>query len=59
MVLCTVGIQDQVPHWMDNRHQGGWLTVEHSMLLNAGSPRAPRDGRTAARLTDAPKRSSA
>ncbi|MEC8253248.1 MAG: ribonuclease PH [Planctomycetota bacterium] len=46
MVLCTVGIQDQVPHWMYNRHQGGWLTAEYSMLPNAGSPRKPRDGRT-------------
>lgn len=45
-VLCTVGIQDQVPHWMYNRHQGGWLTAEYSMLPNAGNPRKPRDGRT-------------
>lgn len=45
-VLCTVGIQDQVPHWMYNRHKGGWLTAEYSMLPNAGNPRKPRDGRT-------------
>lgn len=45
-VLCTVGIQDQVPHWMYNRQKGGWLTAEYSMLPNAGSPRKPRDGRT-------------
>jgi ribonuclease PH len=45
-VLCTVGVQDQVPHWMYNRHQGGWLTAEYSMLPNAGSPRKPREGRT-------------
>mgnify|MGYP002623976598 CR=1 FL=1 len=45
-VLCTVGIQDQVPHWMYNRHQGGWLTAEYSMLPNAGTPRKPREGRT-------------
>ena len=46
MVLCTVGVQDQVPHWMYNRQKGGWLTAEYSMLPNAGSPRKPRDGRT-------------
>jgi len=46
MVLCTVGIQDQVPHWMYNRKKGGWLTAEYSMLPNAGRPRKPRDGRT-------------
>lgn len=45
-VLCTVGIQDQVPKWMYNRQKGGWLTAEYSMLPNAGSPRKPRDGRT-------------
>ena len=45
-VLCTVGIQDQVPHWMYKREQGGWLTAEYSMLPNAGKPRKPRDGRT-------------
>ena len=45
-VLCTVGIQDQVPPWMYNRHQGGWLTAEYAMLPNAGQPRKPRDGRT-------------
>jgi len=45
-VLCTVGIQDQVPHWMYKSHQGGWLTAEYSMLPNAGKPRKPRDGRT-------------
>ena len=45
-VLCTVGIQEQVPHWMYKSHQGGWLTAEYSMLPNAGKPRKPRDGRT-------------
>ena len=45
-VLCTVGVQDQVPHWMYNRQKGGWLTAEYAMLPNAGSPRKPRDGRT-------------
>ena len=45
-VLCTVSVQDQVPQWMYNRHQGGWLTAEYSMLPGAGSPRKPRDGRT-------------
>ncbi len=46
MVLCTVSIQDQVPHWMYNRQQGGWLTAEYAMMPNAGKPRKPRDGRT-------------
>ncbi|MBZ0153207.1 MAG: ribonuclease PH [Planctomycetes bacterium] len=45
-VLCTASVQDQVPHWMHSRHQGGWLTAEYSMLPNAGTPRKPRDGRT-------------
>ncbi|MGB3968304.1 MAG: ribonuclease PH [Planctomycetota bacterium] len=45
-VLCTVCVQDQVPQWMYNRHQGGWLTAEYSMLPGAGQPRKPRDGRT-------------
>lgn len=45
-VLCTVGIQDQVPHWMYKSQKGGWLTAEYSMLPNAGNPRKPRDGRT-------------
>jgi ribonuclease PH len=45
-VLCTVCVQDQVPPWMYNRHQGGWLTAEYSMLPGAGTPRKPRDGRT-------------
>ena len=45
-VLCTVGIQEQLPHWMYNRHQGGWLTAEYAMMPNAGQPRKPRDGRT-------------
>jgi ribonuclease PH len=45
-VLCTVSVQDQVPQWMFNRHQGGWLTAEYSMLPGAGQPRKPRDGRT-------------
>ncbi|MBM3973603.1 MAG: ribonuclease PH [Planctomycetes bacterium] len=45
-VLCTVSVQDQVPQWMYNRHQGGWLTAEYSMLPGAGQPRKPRDGRT-------------
>ena len=45
-VLCTVGIQDQVPHWMYKSQKGGWLTAEYSMLPNAGKPRKPRDGRT-------------
>lgn len=31
---------------MANRHQGGWLTAEYSMLPGAGQPRKPRDGRT-------------
>ncbi|MCA8965282.1 MAG: ribonuclease PH [Planctomycetes bacterium] len=45
-VLCTVSVQDQVPQWMYNRHAGGWLTAEYSMLPSAGRPRKPRDGRT-------------
>lgn len=45
-VLCTVGIQEQVPHWMYRNKKGGWLTAEYSMLPNAGKPRKPRDGRT-------------
>jgi ribonuclease PH len=45
-VLCTVSVQDQVPPWMYNRHAGGWLTAEYSMLPGAGHPRKPRDGRT-------------
>jgi ribonuclease PH len=45
-VLCTVGVQDQVPPWMYKREQGGWLTAEYAMLPNAGNPRKPRDGRT-------------
>jgi len=45
-VLCTVSVQDQLPQWMSNRHQGGWLTAEYSMLPGAGQPRKPRDGRT-------------
>lgn len=45
-VLCTVSVQDQVPQWMFNRHQGGWLTAEYAMLPGAGQPRKPRDGRT-------------
>jgi ribonuclease PH len=45
-VLCTVGIQEQVPHWMYRNQKGGWLTAEYSMLPNAGKPRKPRDGRT-------------
>ncbi|HEX5050507.1 MAG TPA: ribonuclease PH [Planctomycetota bacterium] len=45
-VLCTVCVQDQVPHWMYNRHAGGWLTAEYSMLPGAGQPRKPREGRT-------------
>jgi ribonuclease PH len=45
-VLCTASVQDQVPPWLQNRHQGGWLTAEYSMLPNAGQPRKPRDGRT-------------
>ncbi len=45
-VLCTVSVQDQVPPWMYNRHAGGWLTAEYSMLPGAGQPRKPRDGRT-------------
>jgi ribonuclease PH len=45
-VLCTVCVQEQVPQWMYNRHQGGWLTAEYSMLPGAGNPRKPRDGRT-------------
>ncbi|MEO6594276.1 MAG: ribonuclease PH [Planctomycetota bacterium] len=45
-VLCTVSVQDQVPHWMYNRHAGGWLTAEYSMLPGAGQPRKPREGRT-------------
>lgn len=31
---------------MYNRHAGGWLTAEYSMLPGAGQPRKPRDGRT-------------
>lgn len=45
-VLCTVCVQDQVPQWMYNRHAGGWLTAEYSMLPGAGQPRKPREGRT-------------
>ena len=45
-VLCTVTVQEQVPQWMYNRHAGGWLTAEYSMLPGAGQPRKPRDGRT-------------
>jgi ribonuclease PH len=45
-VLCTVSVQDQVPQWMWNRHAGGWLTAEYSMLPGAGQPRKPREGRT-------------
>ncbi|MBL9077476.1 MAG: ribonuclease PH [Planctomycetes bacterium] len=45
-VLCTVSVQDQVPPWMYNRHAGGWLTAEYSMLPGAGQPRKPREGRT-------------
>ena len=45
-VLCTVTVQEQVPQWMYNRHAGGWLTAEYSMLPGAGHPRKPRDGRS-------------
>ncbi len=45
-VLCTVCVQDQVPQWMYNRHAGGWMTAEYSMLPGAGQPRKPREGRT-------------
>ena len=45
-VLCTACVTDQVPQWMYNRHAGGWLTAEYSMLPGAGQPRKPREGRT-------------
>ena len=44
-VLCTVGIQDQVPPWMYGRG-GGWLTAEYSMLPGSTRPRKTREGRT-------------
>ncbi|MGB1780256.1 MAG: ribonuclease PH, partial [Longimicrobiales bacterium] len=43
MVLCTVSIQDQVPHWMYNRQQGGWLTAEYAMLPRATHTRSGRE----------------
>jgi len=44
-LLCTVGIQEQVPHWLYGRG-GGWLTAEYSMLPGSTRPRKTREGRT-------------
>jgi ribonuclease PH len=44
-LLCTVGIQDQVPPWLYGRG-GGWLTAEYSMLPGSTRPRKTREGRT-------------
>lgn len=51
-VLCTAGVQDQVPAWLGDAEQG-WVTAEYSMLPGSGWPRKPRergarfDGRSA------------
>lgn len=40
-VLCTAGVQDEVPRWM--RDEGrGWITAEYSMLPGSGRERVPR-----------------
>lgn len=44
-LLCTVGVQEQVPPWMYGRG-GGWLTAEYSMLPGSTHPRKTREGRT-------------
>lgn len=44
-LLCTVGVQEQVPPWMVGRG-GGWLTAEYSMLPGSTRPRKIREGRT-------------
>lgn len=44
-LLCTVGIQDQVPPWLYGKG-GGWLTAEYAMLPGSTRPRKIREGRT-------------
>ncbi len=41
-VLCTASVQEEVPAWLHEAHQG-WVTAEYSMLPGSGRPRKPRD----------------
>ena len=40
-VLCSVTIQNGVPHWMRGKNSG-WLTAEYAMLPTATVMRKPR-----------------
>ena len=43
-VICTVMVEDGVPHWMKQQGvQGGWLTAEYSMLPASTKDRKARD----------------
>jgi len=50
-VLCTAGVQDEVPPWMKGKGRG-WITAEYNMLPHSTAPRKARersgkiDGRT-------------
>lgn len=41
-VLCTVSIQDNVPHWLYGKGRG-WLTAEYALLPRATHTRTPRN----------------
>ena len=43
-VLCTVNVEDSVPHWMRNMKPAqGWLTAEYSMLPGSTHSRSKRE----------------
>src|SRR5438093_13509961 len=41
-VLCTCSIEDKVPSYLNNMHQG-WVTAEYGMLPSPTSTRTPRE----------------
>lgn len=43
-VLCTVTIEERIPHWMQTQSiAGGWVTAEYAMLPRATQTRSPRE----------------
>lgn len=43
-VLCIASIEDSLPKWFSESHQGGWVTAEYSMLPRSTHIRMKREG---------------
>lgn len=42
-VICTATVEEDVPRWMKNKKEGGWISSEYSMIPAATAERTQRE----------------